>query len=294
MKTKCPVCPVCSGPGAKRERTVRDHQSRESFELARCPGCGVLFVSNPPTAEELPRYYENPSGRNMTEKPSRVFSLLRNVLIGRDLGPIFESVPKGELVADLGAGDGALVDLLRARGYDARAVDFSPEAAHSLDMNRPDLKPEHFKIEGRIPSAVVLRHVLEHLLRPTHVIRCLRELGVRHVILIVPNEESWLARAFGESWYYWDPPRHLLHFNHASLAELARLAGYRVKARHTYGIDEVVTSIHRGLMLSGRGGSAARALFHPKSPLAGLSSAGSTFFMNTICWAHLELARELA
>ena len=63
-------------------------------------------------------------------------------------------------------------------------------------------------------------------------------------------------------------------------------AGFDVEAGGYYGIDELVTSAYRALLL-GEGGAGRRflqSLTRPKGLLAGASSALSSPFGHTVCW----------
>ena len=74
---------------------------------------------------------------------------------------------------------------------------------------------------------VVANHVLEHLDNPTAGlcrIRDLLALGGR-AVLVYPNPQSLGARMFGDAWYPWEVPRHLVLPQVRALARAASSIG---------------------------------------------------------------------
>ena len=52
-------------------------------------------------------------------------------------------------------------------------------------------------------------------------------------MIAVPNVASWQAGLFRGAWFHLDPPRHLQHFDPASLGGILREAGFRtLQVRH--------------------------------------------------------------
>jgi SAM-dependent methyltransferase len=127
-------------------------------------------------------------------------------------------------VLDVGAGEGALVAALRARGREAVGLD---RFAQGPGVRRGELEDEE---RGRY-AAVVLWHSLEHLPEPGRTVDLSAQLlapgGV--AILAVPNADSLQARAFGDRWLALDLPRHLVHLTAAALLSRLRAAGLTVE-----------------------------------------------------------------
>jgi SAM-dependent methyltransferase len=120
-------------------------------------------------------------------------------------------------VLDVGAGDGSLVDAIRARGRTAVGLE--------RVTTRPDIRAEDIlDVRERDWSAIVFWHSLEHLREPAaalaHAAGLLRPRGV--LVVAAPNADSLQARAFGDRWLALDLPRHLVHLPAAAL--LRRLA----------------------------------------------------------------------
>jgi Methyltransferase domain len=289
-------CPVCGEDATGSLRTTGDHHSLEGFVLSGCRACGAYFIADPPRADLLGSYYDNEAGSAMHSRPSRLFATLRSISIGRDLRPLLSRLAPGEPVIDFGTGDGSVARYLHDRGFAVQAIDLYDPSEWSTGaipyrqyaIGTAHLETQQFMVGGRPAAAVVLRHVLEHLIEPRESLEVARAAGVRYVLAIVPNASSRLARVFGENWYYWDPPRHLTAFTPASLRRLAANTGFQVAELTTSGVDEVITSAHRSLLLSGAARSAGwrRWVAHitrPTGNLAGLSSASTALFADSVC-----------
>ena len=95
----------------------------------------------------------------------------------------------------------------------------TPSSAPSTTPPWPD---RHF-------DAIVFNHSLEHVDDPAAAVaaaaRLLRPGGL--LAIAVPNFGSWHRRLFRSAWFQLDLPRHLQHFDRASLAGLSERAGLR-------------------------------------------------------------------
>lgn len=187
----------------------------------RCAACGVTTTSPWPTDDELAvayaGFYRPESGR-FSGPLDRVLRAGRSRLAGR-----LDAIAPPGPVLDVGAGDGTLVDALRATGREAVGLEPYGSRADLVAAQPADLLDGG---EAGRYAAVVFWHVLEHLRDPSPQLaaaaRLLAPGGV--LVIAVPNAASLQARLFGGSWLALDPPRHLTHLNpHALRARLADL-----------------------------------------------------------------------
>ncbi len=206
-------CAWCGAPLAAGERLNG---------RVRCPSCGVATTDPWPTAAQLESAYGGsyrPRGGRFSGAGDAVLRRTRARLATR----IDAIAPPGP-VLDVGAGEGALVTALRARGREAVGLD---RFAQGPGVRRGELEDEE---KGRY-AAVVLWHSLEHLPEPGRTVDLSAELlapgGV--AILALPNADSLQARAFGDRWLALDLPRHLVHLTAAALLSRLRAAGLKVE-----------------------------------------------------------------
>lgn len=192
--------------------------------LARCGRCGALTTTPAPTDSELEAAYGDwyrPAGE-------RRFSFLGDALLGRSRAllarRVDEVAPPGP-VLDVGAGEGSLLDALRARGREAVGLE---RAGHRTDMR--DEPVEAVEGDGGW-SAVIFWHSLEHLPMPASAVRAAARLLAHGGVLFVavPNTASLQARFFGPRWLHLDLPRHTVHLSSATLVTGLQDAGFGIE-----------------------------------------------------------------
>jgi len=289
------------GKNTAFERKIRDPMSDESYSVSHCKDCSVRFVADPPSPENISRYYANPAGERMRRKEEGIHYRLRNVLLKDELKPLSKRLQSGATVLDYGAGDGAVSSFLKKMDFDVLAIDMYPwhdwpypEIEYrQANLNVPFMPLVDSNGNPKPVQAVVIRHVLEHLYEPAAILSSLRDANVDYVLIVVPNYRSVMRPLLGQYWGFWDPPRHLTYFTKHSLYCLAERTGYKMVEATTYAVDEIVSSLHRYMLLHGakpEGGIAH--LTNPKSPLAALSSATASFFGNCVIHVLLEKYKE--
>ena len=297
-------CPVCQGRNFVFERTIRDHATPAVYKVNHCPDCTLRFIADPPEPSVLAAAYENPAGLRMHSSGSPLHERLRRSLVKSEMKPLTRRLQPDSKIIDFGTGDGFVAQTLHDLGYSVSAIDRYPQTGwsrpgieySSMDLNNPVLPPMVPPIAGapKTPTlAVVIRHVLEHLYDPASILKQLNDADAKYVVIIVPNYRSMLRPLLGEYWYYWDPPRHLMYFTKKSLYCLAERCGYKLAETNIYAIDELVTSLHRYLLLNrtAQPSPAAlrlEALTDPKSPVAAVSSVMASFFGNCVIHGLLE------
>lgn len=189
--------------------------------LARCRRCGALTTWPAPSDAELERAYGDwyrPGSGRFSGGGDRLLRALRGRLARR-----IDAIAPAGRVLDVGAGDGALLDALAARGREAVGLERS--------RTREDVSVAELAELRERWAAIVFWHSLEHLRDAGDALaqatRLLEPGGV--IVIAIPNAESLQARAFGESWLALDLPRHLVHVPaSALLASLSEL-GLRVE-----------------------------------------------------------------
>ncbi len=142
-----------------------------------------------------------------------------------------ELIPRTESpgrALEVGCGSGALMASLRAAGWEIEGVEWDPHAgAVAAARGTGSVAIGDFRTL-ELPEAtyqlVVLDHVLEHIDNPATALQRIAALlapGGR-AVLRYPNPVSLGSRVFGDRWFPWDIPRHLVLPHPASLAHLAR------------------------------------------------------------------------
>jgi methionine biosynthesis protein MetW len=149
-------------------------------------------------------------------------------------------IPDGSRVLDIGCGDGSLLlYLAETRNTTGFGVDISEFAvAHARQRGAAcdvaDVTDPSFRVPTEV-NTVIISEVLEHIADPEALLLRLRESGIQHVVVTVPNTgylEHRLRLAFGRFPVQWllHPGEHLRFWTIADFKETAIATGYRVRS----------------------------------------------------------------
>jgi SAM-dependent methyltransferase len=230
--------------------------------------CGLFWLDPMPLPEDIGKAYANyytHSKRNEMERVGflkRIYQLMKrgywaskyNYQIGpaafssKILGKLLylfplrrseveadvrhlEAVPQGRLL-DVGCGSGEWLATMRELGWQVEGVDFDENAIRvakqsKLPVHHGSLEQQNFPNESF--DAVVLNHVIEHVLNPIDTLaecaRILKRGG--KLVLFTPNSSSLSHQLFKQNWRGLEPPRHLHIFSMQSMHLLLERAGFK-------------------------------------------------------------------
>jgi len=296
------ACPICRNHSNSLFSEQYDHISKELFIVKKCLQCNLLYLDPCPSSAQLSKYYFTQHGHQAVTNGGSLFTLMRRVSFQGEGKNFIPYIDPGVSILDFGSGDGAFAQFCSSQGYFVHMIDvldgstvnnenvsyskidFSSITPKSLGETIANLKPK--------PTVAILRHVLEHLIKPQEIIEVFKDSGINKIYTVVPNSNSLFAKIFRGYWYYWDPPRHLTHFNQKSLSLFYESLGYSPLAEGHYGIDEIVCSLHRLIGLRYPNKTQLFNSTAPRGNLAGLSSALSRKLQNTVCWSLVSLEPE--
>ena len=223
------------------------------FEVLRCPGCHLTFLSFHPTLHELqemygPSYFEerrsyffehavvDPLSGSQNGSGHAFRDILH--LLSRFAGP-------GRLL-DVGCATGVFLALVRDAGWEPYGVDISAYAAmHARERLALTNIVEGTLVEARFPDgffdAITLLDVFEHLPEPLVELQEIRRVLKQGGLLIIntPNEESLLRRiarllylsSFGQFTYPVERlyhPYHLCSYSPACLQRVLEDSGFTI------------------------------------------------------------------
>jgi SAM-dependent methyltransferase len=133
---------------------------------------------------------------------------------------------------EIGCGSGRSLARLNTL-WDAEGVEWDPMAAetarkrtgcliHVGDFQSLDLPLEAY-------SLIFMHHVFEHLADPNAALRRILELlsPSGRAVLVYPNPQALGARIYGDDWFPWEVPRHLVFPPLRALRNLAEEIGFK-------------------------------------------------------------------
>lgn len=209
---------------------VKDHSvSGEVFELIKNSEFGFLETSPLPASDKLSDYYNSEdyishtdSKRNLFEK---MYHLVRGISLKKKLNLINSSSKENKNLLDFGCGTGDFLKMAQNNNWlvsgiepNANARDIANEKTNNSVFNTDQL----LKFEAHCFDVITLWHVLEHLPNLEDHISTFKKLISPNgtLIIAVPNYKSFDAKHYKEFWAALDVPRHLWHFNKASVSKL--------------------------------------------------------------------------
>jgi SAM-dependent methyltransferase len=293
-------CAICGAAAAGiPELALAGTDTGERFTIQRCRGCGVLRTA--PVPADLEPYYTTDLAATMTRAGSTLFAALKLRRLRREARRLRRQAPSQRIV-DIGCGTGDFALAARDAGFQVLAADAARVPPAAI-RSQPGIAYARFDFESfdiaaprpAGPYTVVLRHVLEHVRNPPRMLQRLREQGGQMFYIVVPNAASLERRLLGRHWYSWDPPRHLWHFDDATLDLACRRAGLTIAARGRATAPTLVPSLYRVLRRAGWPPLAYRP-FAPNTLLTAITSPLNLLLAGNVLWriaTAAEVERDL-
>jgi len=281
-------CAICGAEAASvLELDLAGTDTGEEFSVRRCSNCSALQTT--PVPADLAPYYATDLAATMTVAGSSLFAALRRRQLGREVRRL-QGYAAMHRIVDIGCGTGDFAIAARRAGFQVLAADAAQQAPPTLRTEagiaytRFDF--ETYDLTGPRPAGpytVVLRHVLEHVRDPPRLLERLREQGGRAFYIAVPNAACRERHLLGRHWYLWDPPRHLWHFDDATLDLACRRAGLAIAASGRATAPTLVPSLYRALRLA-RWPPFAYRPFGPNTALTAILSPLNLLLAGNVLW----------
>lgn len=242
-------CPLCQS----NERTFI--KKIYSFNYEECLGCGVLYVSNPPTNLELRKAYES----EYYTKSNKLL-LANDEIIDYRVTQIFE--PKIDFVIgemskkrkyktwlDIGCGVGEALYVAKKRGFEVRGIEANEmeakyaENKFDVKVYRDYLNANNRELLAGNCDVISLFSVLEHVDNPPELLHEVSAVQGKGDILVIevpkwPSLSCLSQIAFpNQINRMLHPPLHLFMFPILTLKDLVEKHSYKVKSVWFFGQD---------------------------------------------------------
>jgi SAM-dependent methyltransferase len=247
----CVLCGIaCAEDAVAAGGVFEDYLSCGGFSYVRCRNCGLVQINPQPAPEAVRRRYREGHGNDYLSYEcanEEAFLRLQELSLTdagfyrleRTLLPVPPGTERPR-VLDIGCATGALLEKLRARGWDVLGIEISGPQAEYARRVRGLTVLERPLEESRLPDrsfrAVLASHLIEHLNNPASFVRDVRRVlapGGRFYVT-TPNIAGFQAKLFRERWRsaIFD---HLYLFSVRTLSRLLRSAGFTVEQVQTWG-----------------------------------------------------------
>ena len=246
--TKCPLCK--SGHFLNHQELIDHAVTKETFVICKCTQCQLLFTNPRPEESEIGPYYEYPEYFSHKDESKSLTQVIYNIARKQNIKgkiKLIESFKQQGKWLDYGCGTGELLVAAKLRNWKVYGVEPN-EKARNLANSK--LGTNVYQSLSEIKDSkkfdvITLFHVLEHI----HSLRKTLKSLIKHlksgayIIIALPNPESWDAQKYGEFWAGWDVPRHLYHFNKASIIKLEELFPLQLISEKPMKMDSFYVSL---------------------------------------------------
>ena len=239
------LCILCGSPLEQALSGLTDTRfgTPGSYEVHRCPKCGLERTWPVPSLTELKALYEaqynfgGETGTRYTKLRERfLMSFLYASWIRLDGDISFHSRHGSGRLLDIGCNEGRGLRIYAANGFQAEGLELNQRAA--TQARNAGFNVHTCLLGDYVPVApydvAVLSNVLEHALDPKQMLRDVHRILANdgEVWISCPCGQSWLRTVFGRSWINWHVPFHIFHFSPNTLRQLLTATGFtRIEVR---------------------------------------------------------------
>jgi len=278
-------CNHCGTTGA-------EHLFRaKGYDLVRCTGCGLAYISNPPTMEELKVLYSAGAAYHaaLCDPTSTTFAVQDRIAV-RHLAETMRGVKGGRLL-DVGCSIGQFAARAKAAGFAATGLEMNASSA--------DFARGHYRLEvaeGTIHDApqpdgsldvLTMFDVIEHVPDPLGDLRKACDLLAPGgtIVLSTPNIDGLFPRLslpLAKKLDYWphpEPPYHLYQFSARTLGAMLAKAGFAVAETRHFAIDLAYTFGQPKTLLTMPKRLAYAGLFAPMAALGPMIGQGDWIYV---------------
>lgn len=220
-------CPICNKDLFKNFLIVKDNSvSKESFVIVQCENCGFKFTNPRPDENSIGKYYQSEEyishANKATGLTNKAYKIVRTYTVKQKVELINRFAPK-DIILDYGCGTGHFLEACRkngwiVQGYEPNAL-ARTQAENLLNQKIAGEANSLDQLENESFQVITLWHVLEHIHTLNETFKKLSQLTKKggNIIVAVPNADSHDAQVYKANWAAYDVPRHLYHFNQATM-----------------------------------------------------------------------------
>ncbi|MCV9388327.1 class I SAM-dependent methyltransferase [Reichenbachiella ulvae] len=250
MYEKIEICPSCNSKDFSNHLICDDHSlTKESFAIMKCQNCGLLVTSPRPDKDSIGKYYQFDDYISHTDKANNLtnwlYKIVRQYTIKQKTKMLSALVEKKNIL-DYGCGTGQLLEHLKEDEWTVTGIEPDPRARElAIQKTKADIHSSLAELGKKKFDIITLWHVLEHVhdLNDTIDQLAMHLPKKSHMVIALPNYESYDQRFYKEYWAGYDVPRHLYHFNQQTIKELMKYHSFKLVKTKPMKFDSFYVSL---------------------------------------------------
>jgi SAM-dependent methyltransferase len=236
---------------------------KNGYRLVQCSRCGLVFVENRPSEQELSQFYNKDGYHVELTDDSSPASLWHKRTAARQF-QFLRRYKKSGRVLDVGCSVGFFLRVAKEQGWETFGVDQNMRsiqyARDNYGLNVMNGALEEAGFPPKSFDVVTLWDVIEHLPAPIGTLRQIAGLLKDDGILVfeTPNIDGLFPRLsyrVGKWMNYWPhptPPGHLFQFSMKTIRLLLQEAGFsplaikdgRIALNYSFGVQSVKRAVY--------------------------------------------------
>lgn len=226
------ACRICGNEDNNKTYTAREMMFgfRDEFDYVECSKCGCVQIAQIP--ENMDKYYP-PNYYSYQFRPDEKLSFrkrIRRKFVNHNLNYMQDYINIWDKIIDIGCGNGEMVYLLKAAGFNACGYD--PYIEEKIKHNNGAVIYKDInEIKNKKFSVVIMKHSFEHMSNPQEMFNLVSErlLNKNGKFIVGIPLALYAWEKYRTNWVQLDPPRHFFAHTPESIKILAKNAGLKIK-----------------------------------------------------------------
>ncbi|MCX6154543.1 MAG: class I SAM-dependent methyltransferase [Candidatus Kapabacteria bacterium] len=217
------TCKICN---SKKINQIKLYNQ----EFIKCENCTIVYKAQIPENDLLNNYYK------------KDYKLIGDEIIETEFRRLFRATEQLELInlihnyiqapakiIDIGCDNAFFLDTARRFGFEVTGIELSQRARLYAEQSGIQILQSTNETTELFDFAI-MNHSLEHFTDPvTFLSELKKKLNQNAYILIrVPDFDSIYRKIFGKRWIWFQPDKHIFHFNSKSLSAALNNAGFDI------------------------------------------------------------------
>lgn len=226
-------CNLCGGKFSKHIFT------KNNYQLVQCTECNLVYVSNPPSLDELKRMYSFKANFHVEFRSNDIARKYYFSLAQKHFSVLQKYASPGRLL-DIGCSAGFFLKVALDCGWEVLGIELSEDSA-ALAIERYSVpvrigRVENIQLQRESFDAITLWDFIEHDSDPIRTMRIVHTLlkPGGHLALTTPNIDGLfpkvsypLSKITGR-WRHPAPPKHLFQFSVKTISRLLEVTGFEI------------------------------------------------------------------